>query len=182
MNLGSGIARATTCTMSDSGLPPAYKLWERVESERNQRGWSTTELQERSGVDRATIYRWQKSKRLPLAETVNALADAFGIPRRELLTVAGLTVDSPAGSGDRGQATDPQPVMAIPDVEGDEATEELLGRLSPRRRQVLEEIRKSERQRLTRIVQEVAREADEANARFARLVRLEADEADIKEP
>ncbi|GGS88204.1 helix-turn-helix domain-containing protein [Nonomuraea spiralis] len=166
--------------MSDSsGLPPARRLWERVENERNQRGWTTLELQKRSGVDRATVSRWQHAKRAPLPETVNALADALGLPREELLALAGL-ITSPVERVLREAVTAPQPVVSAA-VEGDAETQELLARLSPRRRRFLEEIRESERQRLARIAQDAAREAREANDRFARLVRIEVEESDISE-
>lgn len=160
--------------MSERGLPPARRLWERVESERNNRGWTTVELQERSGVDRSTISRWRTAKQSPLPEKVNRVADALGIPREEALALAGLI------AGERGLAdaiTAPQPVVSITAVEGDAETAELLARLSPHRRRMLEEFRKSERERLARIAENAAREAEEANRRFAQLVRIEADES-----
>jgi transcriptional regulator with XRE-family HTH domain len=163
----------------ESGLPPAYRLWERVESERNARSWTTVELQERSGVDRSTVSRLKTSKRSPLPETVNRLADTLGIPRREALELAGLVV-SPVERVLQDAITAPQPAVRVA-VEGDADTEELLQKLSPRRRRVLEQIRESERQRLERIAQGVALEAEEANARFAELVRLEAEETDISD-
>lgn len=165
--------------MSDSGLPPAHELWKRVEDERNKRGWTTVELQERSGVDRSTVSRWKTAKQSPLPEKVNALADAFGLPREDLLVVAGL-ISSPVERAPHDAITAPQPAVTL-DVKGDAETEELLDRLSPRRRRLLEEIRESERQRLARIAQDAAREAQEANDRFARLVRIELEESDISE-
>lgn len=163
----------------DSGLPPAYRLWERVESERNARGWTTVELQERSDVDRSTVSRLKTSKRRPLPDTVNKLALALDIPSQEALALAGL-VTSPAERALHDAVTAPQPVVSVA-VEGDADTAELLSRLSPRRRRLLEEIRETERQRLARIAQDVAREAEEANERFAHLVRIEAEESGISE-
>lgn len=162
--------------MSESGLPPARRLWERVEGDRNKRGWTTVELQERSGVDRSTISRWKTAKQSPLPEKVNAVADALAIPREEALMLAGLLVTPDRSPPDA--VTAPQPVVSIANVEGDADTEELLARLAPKRRRFLEQIRESEKARLERIAENVAREAEEANRRFAELVRIEADESD----
>lgn len=113
-----------------------------------------------------------------MPEKVNAVADSLGIPRDEALELAGLLATSPDRSPPDA-ITAPQPVVSIGIVEGDADTEHLLERLSPRRRQVLEKIRETERQRLVRIAEDVARETEEANKRFAELVRIEADESDI---
>lgn len=164
--------------MSDSGLPPARRLWERIERERNERRWTTLDLEQRSGIPRSTVNRWKTAKRSPLADTVIPIADAFGIPRRELLQLAGLSPGEPAP---HEAVTAPQPVVTIADVGGDAETEELLSRLSPRRRQLLEEFRASERARLARLAEDAAREAQEVNARFAELVRIQADESGILE-
>lgn len=161
--------------MSESGLPPARAFWERVESERNSRGWTTVELQERSGVDRSTVSRLKTSKRSPLPETVNKLADVLDIPRDEALRLAGLV----AAPSVHDAVTAPQPaVVSIGIVEGDADTEDLLSRLAPHRRRFLEQIRESEKERLVRIAEDVTREAQEANKRFAELVRIEAEESD----
>lgn len=165
--------------MSDSGLPPARRLWERIEHERNERGWTTLELERRSGVRRQTVNRWKTSPKAPLAESINPIADALGIPRRELLALIG---SRPARREPSDEITVPMPVVDVATVRGDAETEALLARLSPRRRQMLEEFRASERARLERIAEDAAREAKEVNARFAELVRIQADEADISEP
>lgn len=170
---------ATTCTMSDSGLPPARRLWERIERERQERGWTTLELEKRSGVLRQTVNRWKTAKKSPLAESVNSLADAFGIPRAELLALVGSASVKRAS---HEEVTVPMPIVDIATVQGDAETEELLSRLSPRRRKLLEEFRESERARLARLAEDAVREAHEANARFAELVRIQADETDKSEP
>lgn len=162
------------------GLPPAYEFWKRVDAARNERGWTTVELQERSGVDRSTVSRLRTSKRAPLPETVNKLAEALGIPRREALELAGLVVLSPAERALYDVVAEQQQVVKAA-VEGDAETEELLRKLSPRRRALLEEFREKERQRLARIAEDVAREAEESSARFAAMVRIEADETGITE-
>lgn len=168
--------------MSDSGLPPARRLWERIETERNERGWTTVELERRSGVPRSTVARWKTGKRPPLADRINPLADVFGIPRKELLAIVGL---SPTTRSFEDEITPPSPISAVRDVaavQGDPETEALLARLSPRRRKMLEEFRESERRRLERLAEDAAREAKVANDRFASLVRNEADESGESAP
>lgn len=162
--------------MEERGLPPARRLWDRIEAERQERGWTTLELEKRSGVRRQTVNRWKQAPRAPLAESVNPIADALGLPRKELLALIG---GSPKRRDSNDEVTVPMPVVNISTVRGDAETEELLARLSPRRRKMLEEYRESERARLERIAEDAAREAQEANTRFADLVRIQADESDI---
>lgn len=164
--------------VDDSGLPPARRLYERVETERKQRGWSLAELERRSGVARSTTHRWKTGKTVPQPETVIPVADALGIPRLDALRLAGLLVDSPAERALEDAVT--QPLVNV-DVEGDGTTAELLARLSASRRAMLERFRQSERQRLARMAEDAARETYEANRRFAELVRIEADESGITE-
>jgi transcriptional regulator with XRE-family HTH domain len=162
--------------MTDSGLPPARRLWERVEQERTARGWTTLELERRSGVDRGTVSRWRAGRRLPLPEKVIALANAFSLPHKELLKLVGY-IDSPVESAMR-DAIDKSLAAAEADeitrplrVIGDDETDELLRRLPASRRRLLEQVRKSERERLER-------EAAEASRRFADLVRSEATQSE----
>lgn len=164
---------------SESGLPPARRLYDRVQQERNERGWTMTTLAKRSGVDRVTISRWRDSTGQPSPAKVKAVADALGIPHEELLNLAGLPTppQSPAERALEDAVTAPQPIVSI-DV-GDAETEALLAKLPARRRQMLEEIRETERRRLERIAERVTAEAEEANRRFAELVRIQAEESDI---
>jgi transcriptional regulator with XRE-family HTH domain len=150
--------------MTDSGLPPARRLWERVEQLRAARGWTTLELEKRSGVDRSTVSRWKNGKRSPLPEKVIAVADALGVPRDTLLQIAGHAV-SPMERAVRDEISGPLAII------GDDETDELLERLSPARRRLLEQVRESERERLER-------EAAEASRRFADLVRSEATQSE----
>ena len=149
--------------MSDSGLPPARRLWERVDSERAARGWTALDLERESGVDRGTVARWKTAKRAPLPETVIAIADALGVPRYDLLELAGRTSALP-----RSVLAERPPEISGPlPVVGDDDTDELLARLPASRRRLLQDIRESERERLER-------EVNEASRRFADLVRKEA--------
>ncbi|TDE39946.1 XRE family transcriptional regulator [Nonomuraea mesophila] len=155
--------------MTERGLPPARRLWERVERERNARGWTTLELEKRSGVDRSTVSRWRTARRAPRPETVNAIADAFGLPRHELLGDAGL-LSSPMKRGLHDAITAPMPAVDHA-VTGEDDTDDLLAKLPPARRALLEQVRAAERERLERIAVAAVREAEEANRKFAALVR-----------
>lgn len=79
--------------MADQARGIAYRLFERVNIERAEQGWTWTRLQERSGVARSTIYSWAKIITPPQPGTVNAVADVLGIPRAEALTLAGILTD-----------------------------------------------------------------------------------------
>ncbi|MEU5965924.1 helix-turn-helix transcriptional regulator [Micromonospora parva] len=68
---------------------PSYNFWARVKAEQATRGWTDSELFRQSGVTRNTIGGLKTRKRVEAA-TVNALADALGIPREEAHKLAGL--------------------------------------------------------------------------------------------
>ena len=60
-------------------------LIERLRTERQQRGLSTEQLARKAGVGRATIYKIEAGEvSRPHHRTVEYLADALGIPRREI--------------------------------------------------------------------------------------------------
>ena len=61
--------------------PPARPWYALVIKEIALRGWSKTELSERSGVARTTIDNWSTNSRTPTKQAVNAVADALGIDR-----------------------------------------------------------------------------------------------------
>lgn len=54
------------------------------------KGWSMADLSNRSGVARSTIYGWRDNSGKPQAKSVNAVADALGIPRERALRLAGI--------------------------------------------------------------------------------------------
>lgn len=83
--------------MADQQRGVAYGLFERVNNERAEQGWTWMRLQERSGVARSTIYSWAKIQTPPQPATVNPVADALGIPRIEALRLAGILQDGNVG-------------------------------------------------------------------------------------
>lgn len=82
---------ATTCSMAQAvGRGVAYEFWRRVEAERADRGWSKTELAQRTAIPISTLNRLQDSTRAPYARTVNKLADMLGIDREDAHRLAGI--------------------------------------------------------------------------------------------
>lgn len=76
--------------MTQKAPPPARPLYERVIREVSLRGWTKTELSERSGVARTTIDNWSTNRRKPQPKAVNAVADVLGIDREEAHVLAGI--------------------------------------------------------------------------------------------
>lgn len=74
---------------------PAYGLYRRVLQEVALKGWTKVELREQTGVARSTVEAWASQPRPPQPRTVNAVADALGIPREEALRLAGVLTDAP---------------------------------------------------------------------------------------
>jgi transcriptional regulator with XRE-family HTH domain len=68
----------------------AFPLYERVERERVLRGWSSTQMEDKTGVARQTVGKWRTNPMTPQPGTVNAVADALGIDREEALRLAGI--------------------------------------------------------------------------------------------
>lgn len=59
------------------------------------KGWSIADLSSRSGIARTTIYGWRANPGKPQAKSVNAVADALGIPRERALRLAGVIAAEP---------------------------------------------------------------------------------------
>jgi transcriptional regulator with XRE-family HTH domain len=72
------------------GSGVAYPFWRRIEDKRLERGWTKTELADRSGLPRSTYNDLQNTSRAPLPRIVHAYADAVGVPREEAEQLAGL--------------------------------------------------------------------------------------------
>jgi transcriptional regulator with XRE-family HTH domain len=72
----------------------AYPLWERVETARALKGWSSVRLHRETGVSRSTVAKLATQPKPPLPSTVCALADALGIPREEALKLSGFLGDA----------------------------------------------------------------------------------------
>jgi transcriptional regulator with XRE-family HTH domain len=63
-----------------------HTLANRVRVLRAGLGWSQERLAEESGVDRTTIGRLESARRGTTADTLWAVADAFGIPLADLVS------------------------------------------------------------------------------------------------
>lgn len=91
--------RATTCYMAEgSERGVAYDFWVRVKDALADKGWTDTELHQRTGVARSTVNNLKTATRVS-RRTVNKLAQALGIDSEEAWRLAGIT---PAGRGSRG--------------------------------------------------------------------------------
>jgi transcriptional regulator with XRE-family HTH domain len=78
---------------------PARPWYELVNRERALRGWSKTELSDRSGVARTTIDNWSTNPRTPTAEAVNAVADVLGVDRARAHVLAGIVASAASEPG-----------------------------------------------------------------------------------
>jgi len=61
------------------------RLGERLRAEREARGWSLTDLAQRSGVSRAMINKIERAESSPTASLLGRLSGAFGLTLSELL-------------------------------------------------------------------------------------------------
>lgn len=149
----------------DADRSPARRFWERIDREKVLLGWTDTDLEKHSGVNRSTYGRLKNLKGDPLPGTVRKLADAVGLERTEAFLLAGLLhAETP---------TEPHP---LPEVEADEETEELLAKLPPKRRAWLEMVLRDEQERMRELHELAVTEAERARKRFAELVRAHVDE------
>lgn len=73
---------------------PAKPWYDTVIATIAVRGWTKAELSDRSGVARTTIDNWERNPRKPQAKSVNAVADAVGIPREQALRLAGIIAEA----------------------------------------------------------------------------------------
>lgn len=69
---------------------PARELYDLAVQTTAVKGWSIADLASKSGVARSTIYGWRDNSGKPQAKSVNAVADALGIPRERALRAAGI--------------------------------------------------------------------------------------------
>lgn len=77
--------------MTQDRPPPARPWHDLVTREIALRGWTKTELSERSGVARTTIDNWRTNSRRPSAKAVNAVADVLSVDRARAHALAGIT-------------------------------------------------------------------------------------------
>lgn len=82
--------RDTTIHDMSTAPAPARAWYDTVIESIAIRGWSVAQLAQRSGVARTTIYGWRDNPRKPQSKSVNAVADALGIPREQALRLAGV--------------------------------------------------------------------------------------------
>lgn len=53
-------------------------LYPNIAAERARKGWSTTELAEKLGVNRKTLYNWENAGKIPDV-ALGKMADLFGV-------------------------------------------------------------------------------------------------------
>ncbi len=81
----------------------------RLRLERENRGWSLSDLAERSGVSKAMISKIERSEASPTATVLGRLSGAFGLPLSVLLALA-------ERAGDRLSRAVEQPVWTDPET------------------------------------------------------------------
>ena len=64
------------------------RIGARIRIERESRGWSLTDLAERSGVSRAMVYKVERGTSSPTATLLGRLSGAFGLSMSKLLARA----------------------------------------------------------------------------------------------
>lgn len=87
----------------------AQAIAARLKIEREARGWSLSELSERSGVSKAMISKIERSEASPTAAVLGRLSGAFGLPLSVLLALA-------ERAGERLVRRDGQPVWTDPET------------------------------------------------------------------
>lgn len=80
----------------------------RIRMERESRGWSLSELAERSGVSKAMISKVERCEASPTATVLGRLSGAFGLPLSVLLALAERAEERLARAADQPVWTDPE--------------------------------------------------------------------------
>ncbi|WP_377296796.1 helix-turn-helix domain-containing protein [Rhizobium sp. SGZ-381] len=81
---------------------------ERLRIERENRGWSLSDLAERSGVSKAMISKIERCEASPTATVLGRLSGAFGLPLSVLLALAERADDRLSRMSDQPVWTDPE--------------------------------------------------------------------------
>lgn len=89
------------------------------------KGWTKAQLADRSGVSRPTVDNWRTNPKPPQARSVNAVADALGIPREHALRLAGVI----AGPSEAERSPPPALSEATKAMMREELGDELAARL-----------------------------------------------------
>jgi transcriptional regulator with XRE-family HTH domain len=84
------------------------RLSERIRLEREARGWSLSELSERSGVSRAMIHKVERGDSSPTATLLAKLAGAFGLTMSSLIARAEMSQGRLSRRQDQAVWRDPQ--------------------------------------------------------------------------
>ena len=87
----------------------AMAIAERIRLERENRGWSLSELADRSGVSKAMISKIERCEASPTATVLGRLSGAFGLPLSRLLALA-------EQASERLIRADQQPVWKDPET------------------------------------------------------------------
>src|SRR6516165_4406091 len=77
------------------------RIGARIRIERENRGWSLTDLAQRSGVSRAMINKVERGEASPTASLLGRLAGAIGLTLSMLLARLGNRPRWPVGKGER---------------------------------------------------------------------------------
>ncbi|WP_077961211.1 helix-turn-helix domain-containing protein [Ensifer adhaerens] len=84
------------------------RLSERIRLEREARGWSLSELSERSGVSRAMVHKVERGDSSPTATLLAKLAGAFGLTMSSLIARAEMSQGRLSRREDQAVWRDPQ--------------------------------------------------------------------------
>jgi transcriptional regulator with XRE-family HTH domain len=80
--------------MTEQVPPMSSALGDFIEQERDARGWTYRDLEDKTGISRGALYDMQKGKtKTPKLETLYRISSALGIPLNRLLTIAGFPVE-----------------------------------------------------------------------------------------
>ncbi|GII84556.1 hypothetical protein Ssi03_25460 [Sphaerisporangium siamense] len=174
--------------MSEGIEAPARPFWQRMERERNQRGWSKLELYEKvreqlgGSFSRMTLDRLRTQKRQPAATTINAIAELLDIPLPEAHVLAGLIEANDVPTEPHGVSVESSGFAGpVPDVVYDPEIARLYEALPPERRELLERVREKTRTRLERQWLRAHQDLEEARQDFAELVRAEVERSQTDE-
>lgn len=66
-------------------LPRRREIGDRLRTARHAAGLTQMQLGERVGRDHRTIHRWEYAQRVPNLQDLLLLADALGVPLRDLV-------------------------------------------------------------------------------------------------
>ena len=84
------------------------RIGARIRIERESRGWSLTDLAERSGVSRAMVYKVERGTSSPTATLLGRLSGAFGLSMSKLLARAEMREGRLLRQGEQPVWVDPQ--------------------------------------------------------------------------